>query len=272
MPTHQINGTELFVETVGSGPPLLLLHGGLGLDHTYFRPTFDQLSDQATLVYVDQRGNGRSRRLSPDGSELTFENLVADAVALIDHLGFDRVTLLGHSYGGFVAQSVALAHPDRLSGLVLVDTVPAFDYQPSPDGTDEQLAAFGQLFSEPVPDDETWRRLWGTIWPMYFHRYDPEMAARVDAGTHYAGDAWNAAAGLLGTFNTLDGLPGLDVPTLVVGGRHDFITPPEPGAIRIAELLPNAELALFEESGHYPFIEEEPAFFAALRAFLSSLG
>ena len=271
MPMHNVNGTELFVETIGSGPALVLMHGGLGLDHGAFRPYFDQLADEATIIYYDHRGNGRSQRLDDYANELTFDQMVADLVGLLDILGLEKATLLGHSYGGFIAQSVAVAHADRLTGLVLVDTVPAFDYQPAPTGTDEQLAAFGELFSGPVADDATWARLWSTVWPLYFNRYDPQVAARIHGDTHYVGDAWNTAAGLLGAFNTLDELPGIDVPTLAVAGRHDFITPPEPGAVRLQQLMPNAELAVFDNSGHYPFIEEEATFFTRLRTFLADL-
>ncbi len=270
MTLRKVNGTDLHVETVGTGPPLLLLHGGLGLDHTYFRPYFDQLADVATVVYYDHRGNGRSARPADYPSEMTLEALVADAVALLDELGFERATVLGHSYGGFIAQLLAIAHPDRLSGLVLVDTAPAFDYEPAPTGTDDQMAAFGEVFSGPAADDATWRRLWTSIWPMYFHTYDAEEAARIDAGTHYAADAWNTSAGLLATFNTLDALGSMPVPSLVVAGRHDFITPPDPGAARIADLIPTSELVVYEQSGHYPFVEEEAAFFADLRAFLAA--
>ncbi|MEM7339955.1 MAG: alpha/beta hydrolase [Actinomycetota bacterium] len=272
MAQHSINGTEIHVETVGSGPPLLMMHGGLGLDHTYFRPAFDQLADRATVIYYDHRGNGRSARLADYASELTFDHLVSDAVGVLDALGFETATVLGHSYGGFVAQAFAAAHLDRLSGLVLVDTVPAFDYQPAPSGTDEQMAAFGQVFTEPAPNDEVWHSLWSTIWPMYFHQWNADEAARIDAGTHYVADAWNASAGLLGTFNTLDALPGITVPALCVAGIHDFITPPEPGAVRLDQLLPNSELALFDNSGHYPFSEEPDAFFERLGSFLNALG
>jgi len=268
MSARSINGTELYVETVGSGPALLLLHGGLGLDHTYFRPYFDQLSDQSTLIYYDHRGNGRSARPDDFAAELTFDNLVADAVGVLDHLGIERATVLGHSYGGFIAQPMAAAHPDRVEKLVLANTVPAFDYQPMPSGTDEQLAAFGALFSGPTTDDEHWRSLWTTVAPLYVHRFDAEENARIDAATHYSAAAWNTAAGLLATFNTVDQLPGIDAPTLSLTGAHDFITPPEPGAERIANLIPNAEVAIFDNSGHYPFIEEQAAFFARLRTFL----
>lgn len=187
---------------------------------------------------------------------------------MMDALEIEQATLLGHSYGGFLAQEVAIAHPDRFSGLVLLNTVPAFDYQPVPPGNDEQLAAFGSLFTEPCADDETLRSLWSTVWPMYFHRYDAELAAKIDEGTSYAAEAWNTGSGLLATFNTLDELGGVSVPTLNATGRHDFITPPEHGAERMHAVMPNSELAIFEDSGHYPFLEEESAFFARLRAFL----
>ncbi len=271
MPLHQINGTELWVETTGAGPAVVLLHGGLGLDHTYFRPTFDQLADQATVVYYDHRGNGRSARLEGEAG-LTFDDLVADVVGVLDALGLEQATLIGHSYGGFVAQEVAVAHQDRLRGLVLMNTVPAFDYAPAPSGTDEQLAAFGRMFTEPAADDAEFGHLWSTIWPLYFHRWDADEAARVHAGTHYSASGWNASAGLLATFNTVESLPRVNVPTWCLTGAHDFITPPEPGAERLASLLPRAELHVFADSGHYPFMEEQADFFTRLRAFLDRLG
>ncbi len=269
MTLHPINGTELHVETIGSGPPVLLMHGGLGLDHAAFRPYFDRLADRHTVIYYDHRGNGRSTRFDDRSPELTMEMLAADGIGVLDALGLERATVIGHSYGGFIAQSLATAHPDRLAGLVLMNTVPAFDYAPEPSGTDEQLAAFGSIFAGPIADDEAFGTTWSTVWPLYFHHYPADDAARIHGETVYSASGWNASAGLLGTFNTLETLPAVETPTLCVGGEHDFITPPEPGARRLAGLLPNAELAVFDNSGHYPFIEESDAFFTTLDAFLA---
>lgn len=245
------------------------MHGGLGLSHDYLRPYFDQLSETHRAVYYDHFGNGRSSK-PDDYAEMSFDRLTSDAAELMTALGHDKFTLVRHSYGGFIAQEFAAAYSDRLEGLVLVDTVPAFDYAPTVSGTDEQMAAFGKMFSAPMADDADWQATWNPVVQMYFHEWDAEVGADLDARTVYEHRAWNAAGGLLGTYNTLEKLPNVNVPTLVMGERHDGITPPEPGAERIASLLPNAELAIFENSGHYPFIEEEDAFFAKLSDWLAN--
>ncbi len=268
MSLHEINGSNFYCETVGTGTPLLMMHGGLGLDHTYFRPWFDQMADVAQVIYYDHRGNGRSDK-PEDFSTLTLDQLVDDAAHLLDHLGIDKVILFGHSYGGFLAQLFAIKYPERLKGLVLANTVPVFDYQPQPNGNDEQMAAFGAAFTRPMESNEDWRQTWTTLWQIYFKNYDSEVGDRVDAATHYSYAAWNAASGALATFNTVEGLPNVNVPTLVVSGKHDFICPPEHGGERIDSLLPRSELAIFEESAHYPFVEEEERFFNVLRGWLA---
>ena len=266
----KVDGGEIFYETVGEGMPIMVMHGGLGLDHTYLRPYFDQLSDLGQVVYYDHRGNGKSSR-PEDFSTVDFTMLVNDAEALREHLGQDKMILIGHSYGGFVALKYAIEHSDNLAGLALVDTTPVLDYQPSLSGNEDQMAALGALFSAPVADDEEMRKLWNTVIPMYFHNPDPDLLDKLNAETTYSGAAWNRAAVMLGSYNTLDDLGKITAPTLAIAGRFDGITPPEPGAERIAAGIPGAEAVSFENSGHYPFIEEEDAFFATLRDWIGGL-
>jgi len=264
-----VNGAEINSISVGSGSPILVMHGGLGLSHDYLRPYFDKLSDKHTVVYYDHFGNGGSVR-PRDYAELTFDRLISDAAELMTVLGHKSFTLIGHSYGGFIAQEFAASHADRLEKLVLIDTVPVFDYQPTVSGTEAQMAAFGKLFSEPMADDADWQTSWNLVVQMYFHNWDPKVGIELDKCTVYEHRAWNAGSALLGTYNTLDKLANIDVPAMVIAGQHDGITPPEPGAERIAKILPKAELMIFENSGHYPFIEEESAFFSALSKWLDS--
>src|ERR1051325_2922563 len=103
-----VNGVELFYETIGNGPPLLMLHGN-GLDHTYLRPWHDALADRARVIYYDQRRSGRSERKGPSDHATHH----ADALALLDHLGVERATVYGHSYGSWLALGLAAAYPDR---------------------------------------------------------------------------------------------------------------------------------------------------------------
>src|SRR5436309_15050531 len=126
MPSAHANGAELFYLEVGKGVPCLVMHGGLGVDHTQFRDGLDPLGDVLRLVYYDHRCNGRSGR--PPIETLTLEQLADDADALRSHLGYERVAVLGHSYGGCLALQYALRHPRHLSHLVLVGTTAAWDY------------------------------------------------------------------------------------------------------------------------------------------------
>jgi len=135
MATASINGTTLHYEADGVGPPCLVLHGGLGVDHVVYRRTLTPLTDQLRLVFIDHRGNGRSGR--PASDSITMEQLADDAVGLADQLGIERFTVLGHSYGGFIAQELALRHAARVDRLVLVTTTPG-QLGATEEPTDEQ--------------------------------------------------------------------------------------------------------------------------------------
>src|SRR5438105_11803819 len=95
------DGYEMFVEEVGSGFPLVVLHGGPGLDHSMFRPWLDPLGDDFRLLYVDERGQGRSDRVDP--ATLSLEVFARDVDLLAEALELDRFALLGHSFGAIVA-------------------------------------------------------------------------------------------------------------------------------------------------------------------------
>ncbi len=270
MPVATLNGTDLFYVTEGVGVPCIVLHGGLGLDHSYFRPALTPLGDVLHLVYSDLRGHGRSGR--PPIETLTFDQLAEDIDALRAHLGFSRVALLGHSYGGFIALEYALRHPERLSHLILVDTAPATDY---PDElaanikrkASPELAKALQNAAPPTTNVEFEERLHQRA-PLYYYRFDPDVAARLNANL-----ILNVAAAQRGTellraaYNVVDRLPAITTPSLVLAGRDDFICPPSQ-AERIARGLPNAECVIFEESGHFPFVEEPSAFFATVHDWL----
>jgi len=269
-----VNGTRLYYNVEGEGTPLMLMHGGLGLDHTWFKPWFSDLADMAQVIYYDHRGNGRSERLSSfDG--VTHETWVEDAEALRQHIGADQIVLFGHSYGSFLAQEYALRHQDRLKGLILCAAAPVIDYmellqqRAAARNMPDQLAALGEAFSRPMTDDADFESTWERVLPLYFK---DEVPAGLGEGALFCGDAWNHVnANCLPTFNVLDGLPDIEVPTLIVTGTHDWTTPPVEGGQRIHEAIPGSEFVLFENSAHYPFIEEHDRFVGLVRDWMASL-
>ncbi|MEM7113779.1 MAG: alpha/beta hydrolase [Chloroflexota bacterium] len=265
-----INGTNLYYETHGTGTPIILLHGGLGLDHTYLPPYLNSLGDTHELNYMDHVGNGRSAPPA-DWNTYNFDTLVDAVNGLRQHLGHDKVILYGHSYGGFIAQSYAAKYGDTLNGLILCGTAAKVgDYPPAiPEwATAEMINGFQALFAGPQADDAAWRANWTAAFPMYLNESNPTIEQAIDATTVYQAAAWNHASGLLATYDTKAQLPSVTVPTLILSGKQDFLVRPD-YAQDMHNLLPNSELVYFENSGHYPFISEGDAYMQTVRAWLA---
>ena len=271
----QIRGYEIFSLTQGQGRPMLLIHGGPGLDHTYLRPWLDPLGKHVQLTYYDQLGNGRSTR--PESYEgISFATLVDEADVLRASLGYERIILFGHSFGGSLALEYALRYGRHLDGLILCNTVPVLDYQADPQnhGTPEQVQAAVSGMSDPaaLAEDHVWRQAWMKVLPLSFRTYNPQIGAAMDEAMQYSGKAFaHSNTRCLPTFNVLHRLSEISVPTLVMTGRHDWMTPPTPGAERIHTALPDSKLVIFEQSGHFPFIEEQDRFIATVSAWLADL-
>ena len=273
-----IQGNDVFYTVHGQGRPMLLMHGGTGLDHTQFRPWLDTLGDRAQLIYYDQLGQGRTSR--PESYEgVGMDTWADEADALRAFLGHDKVILFGFSYGGFIAQEYALRHGKHLDGLILCDTAPVLDYievimaNAQARSTPEQMQFVNKALTEPAADDADFQKSWMNILYLYFNHYDPQVAEAMDATTHYSAGAFNHGMGtLLPAFNTLDRLNEITVPTLIMAGQHDWITPPDQGAKRLAVGIPNSQLVLFEDSGHFPYIEEHDRFIQVVSDWISHLG
>jgi proline iminopeptidase len=244
----------------------MVMHGGLGLDHTTFCPWLDPLGDTLQLVYYDHRGNGRSDRVPVE--TITLEQLAADADELRAVLGFERVAVLGHSAGGMIALTYALSYPERISHLILVDTAPAFDYGEEimanarhRGATDEMMAAL----EAPSPsDDEEFRGMFELIMPLYFHRFDESLGRQLIANTISSGLAAASTEAFLPGYNVVPQLAQIQAPTLILTGRDDFITPPSQGQ-RMHEGIPNSEVAILDHSGHFAYVEEPEALLDAIR-------
>jgi proline iminopeptidase len=198
--------------------------------------------------------------------------LADDAVALADRLGIDRFSVLGHSYGGFIGQELAIRHPARVDRLVLVTTTPGQpgrdeDVASLPPGPDVP-AALAALFGVESTSDADFEALLQRMLPHYFHRLTMDDVAPLITGTSYSSEASHAGFAVLAAWSSVDRLHEIACPTLVIAGRHDVITSWPQAEHRIAPRIPDAELVIFEHSGHFPWLEEPDAFFATVRGWL----
>lgn len=278
-----VNGVDLFVDTAGSAlvadgvamvekPTLVLLHGGPGCDHSYFKPWLSPLADQMQLIYVDHRGNGRSGRV--DVATYTIEQMADDLEALRQQLGLGRIALLGHSFGGMVAQVYALRHPKSLTHLVLSNTTPSAEFWEDAQAmaekmaTPEQLAVLPRLFEGTLTSQQEFDDWWATCMPLYFHHADAETVKQVSS--RMRGEvvvANHMMAHEIPQFDVRAGLASVEVPTLVIAGRHDWVTPVSQSEA-ILRALPGARMVVQERSGHMGFIEENEGYLETVRAFL----
>ncbi|MBW4544865.1 MAG: alpha/beta hydrolase [Symplocastrum torsivum CPER-KK1] len=279
----RIRDTEIYFDVEGSGlvvdgsrmrekPVMFVIHGGPGADHTSYKPSFSPLSHKAQLVYFDHRGQGRSACGAKE--TYTLENNVEDMEALRQHLGLDKIVVLGSSYGGMVALSYAVRYPQNVSHLIVIATVPDSRFLQrakeilAQRGTEEQKAIAQRLWDGTFENEEQLREYFQVMAPMYSITYDPESRQKGWDRAILSADAINVAfGGFLRSYNVLDQLHKITSPTLVIGGRHDWICPPE-FSEEIAKAIPKADLRIFENSGHSVRADEPEALLDAIAGFL----
>jgi proline iminopeptidase len=276
MTTMKIRDVSMYVEVIGHGDPLLLMHGGPGLDHWSLTP-FRRLADRHTVVLYDHRCNGRSTGTS--ATSMTWENLTADADALREELGFERWAVLGHSFGGHVALEYALRYPKSVSRLVLLDT--AGDARWSQENAAEVLAGRGfspktvavaRRFYDGRIAPKDFVRASIRLVPAYDHRFSLLRLARemLEGGwrTKMRPEALIFGGHMTRGWSVMDRLGEIRVPTLVIAGRDDFLFPPESQAL-LAAGIPNARLRIIERAGHNPQSERPAETLAAVADFLA---
>lgn len=277
----KIRDTEIYFDIEGAGlvpdgkgmhekPVAFLIHGGPGVDHTSYKPTFSALSSKMQLVYFDHRGQGRSQR--GDRSTYTLNHNVEDMEALRQYLGLKKIIVIGGSYGGMVALTYASRYPQNVSHLITIATVPDARFLTRAQeilkerGTPEQIAIADRLWAGSFETEDQLREYFRIMQPMYSVSYDPNKEAPMRAILSI--DAINEAfGGFLRSYNVLDQLGRIIAPTLVIGGRHDWICPPE-FSEEIARHIPNADLRIFEHSGHAIRADEPEALLDAIAGFI----
>ncbi|MXW66776.1 MAG: alpha/beta fold hydrolase [Gemmatimonadales bacterium] len=271
---------ELFYQTVGAGEPVVVVHGGPGLDHSYLRPWFGPLAETHQVVFYDQRGLGASRAVV-NAASLSMERYLTDIDRIREHVAQrEKITLLAHSWGAIPALLYAMERPERLAALILVAPVePGSRFR---EQTDENqlarrdsadLAAIDSIRGTP----EFAAREAGALSQVFFHVFRGTFAdagvadslLRLSLHERTASQGQLVASLLMAPLQGLDfwdRLGAIEVPVLIVHGAQDPI--PIEMVQAMNDALPDSRLIRVDGSGHFPFIEQPMLFWTGVHAFL----
>ena len=265
MRTVVLADIELAVEDRGSGPVLLFVHG-FPLDHTMWCWQIDEFSQRYRVLAPDLRGFGQSTL--GDGP-VTMRRYADDLAAMLDRLSVkNKIVFCGLSMGGYIAWQFWQKYAERLAALILCDTRAVADTPQAKTGRAE-LAARVKAAGPQAAADAMLPKLFGPEGRAVRAVLQTEPVAETRAAIVRNSPTGIAAAlaGMAERPDSSDMLAGINVPTLVIVGEHDTLSPP--AEMRgIADRIPGAQFALIPAAGHMSPLENPPAFNAALEHFL----
>jgi proline iminopeptidase len=286
------NGVLIYYEALGRGQPLLILHGGPGASHDYFLPYLLPLARTNRVVFIDERGSGKSEKLE-DAKGYTVENMVEDVEAVRQHLNLGKMNLLGHSYGGVLAEAYALKYQANLAHLILGSTFHSTkalnevfrrmkasmtpELRNRIDAMEKAgLFGHGRSYEQGRYTTDYMVAAWGEGYFPYVYRRRP------DAGydpTNTAGMAWDLYREMWGSHGEFivdgnlvsveyaDRLASITVPTLITVGDHDQVAPSISEVMHT--LIKGSTLSLIPESGHMTFVDQPALYVKVVNDFLS---
>jgi proline iminopeptidase len=283
----QIGDVRLLTRVVGSGPPMIVLHGGPDFDHTYLLPELDRLAQHARLIYYDQRGRGRSADdVRPE--DITLASEISDLDGLRRSIGVESVGLIGHSWGGLLAMEYAARHPDRVTRLILLNTAPAShadwvslgERLPSmrapgeadrmreiagssafrAGNLDAEAAYYLIHFRPTVPDPQLLRTIVGRLRA----HFDPARVRLARAIEDRLYEETSRAP----EFDLIPRLAAIDTPTLLIHGEDDLI--PIDLARNVADAMPGATMSTLSGLGHFAYAQDPDLVADQVAGFISA--
>jgi proline iminopeptidase len=285
------NGVMIYYMSTGRGQPLMILHGGPGASHDYFLPYLLPLARYNRVIFIDERGSGRSQKLE-DRSAYTIEKMVEDVEAVRQALGLGKISLLGHSYGGALAQAYALKYQRNLSHLILASTWSStvamnqvfvrMKQNMTPELRDridkleaQGLFGHGKDYEKNRYTNDYMIAAWGEgYFPYVYHNHpDPNYDPVAQGNTSW--DLYREMWGEHGEF-VIDGnlksveytnrLSTIKVPTLILVGEHDECDPSLSQAMH--QKIAGSKLVILPNAGHMTFVDQTDMFIKTVHGFL----
>ncbi|HMG82020.1 MAG TPA: alpha/beta hydrolase [Ferruginibacter sp.] len=285
-----VNGARLWVVTVGQGEPLILIAGGPGGCHIGLR-SFDSLAVKGNiqLIYFDGFGRGKSDTAA-NVSDYTLARDIEDVEGLRIALHLNKISLLGHSYGGVVAQGYAIKYGQNVSHLILANTFHSFVmWQENDDNSNHEIKEnYPEVWDTlmkvreqgAISSDLIHQQIYGRVPYGFLYAYNPQNF--VGHGRKPYPNPFNAklyyqmvgkdgdfiVGSDIGNFDYRKQLKDLKMPILIIGGRYDRVAVPTM-MVKFKEYCPQAQFVLFEHSGHNPQVEEPEKEFPIIEDFMA---
>lgn len=283
----EASGSTIFVkeyaigvegEDVSAREPILIVHGGPVLDHSYFIPHLDELAKEYQLIFYDQRVCGQSS-LAIDSATMNLNGFADDIEVIRKQMGLGKINLLGHSWGGLVAMKYAIKYDDQLNHLILSNSM-----APSVADWQADNAAVSQMTN--ARDQQ---RLNAIVSSGLLRQEKPAKYIKEMMMLSYRGQMYDTANlskldifipenfiqrsqlfGLLSpdlaSYNLYNDLKTVKTPTLIIYGEKEPAVNGHAG--RFAEAFPKASLEVISKSGHFPFVESPETFAQAVSTFI----
>jgi proline iminopeptidase len=268
------DGVTLYYETHGKGVPILLLSGGPGFSSEYMLPIAQHLESRYKAVLLDQRGTGKSLLETYDATTLDHKKLVADIEALRRALKVDKLTLVGHSWGGILSMMYAVEHPDHVRALVLIDSggptiagMAKFTANHTARMTAEDTKRVAEGYANLQKDHKAaLLEITRARTPPYFQDRAKAIVFADALHEDSFNDKmfWPVVGQLNGAFDLRPGLKNVHVPVLIIHGKSD----PLESAQEVHDALAGSRVELIDDAGHFPWAEQPEAVYRVLDDFL----
>jgi proline iminopeptidase len=264
-------GVRLAYRTIGKGEPVVVIHDGPGFEKSLMYGGFDPLASDLRVIYYDQRGCGKSQPLSPLTSSTVADN-VEDLESLRRYFHLPQMSLAAHGWGAVIAIEYARKYGKYVDSVILVTPLSPFSPGPRLERVGEVLSAEDrhrllQITNHPTMSMlEKRESMMRMIMPLLFHREEGLSYVDLDE-VIYAPDVNIRLNEDLKSLNILRLLAAVDVPTLVVVGRNDVLTPMM-DQMAYADGISSSTAIVFNHSGHFPFLEERKLFTNVAKEFL----
>ncbi len=274
-------GASLYYQSFGKDKPIIVLHGGPGLNHEYLLPNLLKLAGNHRVIFYDQRGSGKSVPTDLDEDSINIQQFVNDLEVLRKSLGIEKFILVGHSWGGMLAMQYATKYPDRISAMILMNSLPCTskgiqeymeEYRKRMKTVDKEIAAIQSSKEFVSGEPRTVASFCRTMFKTYcFNSEDVQkisfnFTSDSTISSLKVTDIFLSSFILKPDIDLRPKLRELQIPTLLIHGDFDPI--PVSAAVEISTAIPDSQLVLIERCGHFSYIEKPKEVFEAIDEFL----